>query len=567
MKKDILVAGAEPGHNQTTVTNSAGRIPAAVSVAEVNPNDSKVLPLIIKTDLRSTAPVAPPSTSLTPSLTPSGSASQSPSSTSPATATPTINNPAAPILPSSKPASSPTSSSPTSTSPTASTPVAESKAPPSATPSDLTSGKIQLQDGQKPGGDKPASLEVAKGTPSAVPPGSKPATSEPAPTQTEIVNPQLSSPVGANPTSITLDTSSIPVAKTSAPAPTTPTETPTPTSLSTSLTTSISSIPKPTSSLLIAGGPAPDPQPTPDTIFAVSGTSTAALHGPAGTSSANGASSAAADIDAGQQSSAPRTSVVVGASVGSVAAIALIAVLFWIFRRRHMKKIQSEPTTPTGFGPSAGRYRHEKQSSVDESRIHVPALDLPSRARGSYMGAPRSRSAERPGAGFNEARASMHNRSTSALTGSSVSENPFTDTYAVPKRSPGQPLKGIMKPPPPIPSIPPRSMARYTNNTDIPPVPSLTVPDEYAVTPKRLNLPRDKFHSNPFDLEDNIAARPLPPHRTSSIYPDEDMMGGGGGDSDYEDVIPLDLDKARVARDSPTLPVGGGWTGRVGSAV
>lgn len=576
MKNDILVSGIEPGHNQTTFTNSTGRIPAGVSAAEVNTAETQVIPLIVKTDLRSTTPVAPPTTSLSPS----GSASSLPSSTSPIATTPSaINNPVAPVLPSSKSTSSqtssPTSASPTAASPVAASPVSESKAPPSASPSDLTSGKVQLQDGLKPG-DKPASLEIAKGTPTVVPPGSKLPASEPAPLQqTEIANPTLASPAAASPTALNLDTSSSTLKTPIPPAPSTPAEAPTPTSLFTSITTSAAPAPAPTSSLLIAGGPAPDPQPSPETIFAVSGTSTTALRGPAaspGTSSANGAnsaSSAAIDLGGGNESSGPRTSVVVGASVGSVAAIALIAVLLWIFRRRHMKKLQSEPTTPTGFGPSAGRYRHEKQSSVDESRIHVPSLDLPSRARGSFAGAgaPRSRSAERPGAGFGQARTSMHNRSSSAFSGSNVSENPFTDAYAVPKKAPAQPLRGIMKPPPPIPAIPPRSMARYTN-TDIPPVPSLTVPGEdNAVAPKRLNLPRDKFHSNPFDLEDNLAARPLPHHRTSSIYPDEDAMGGG--DSDYEDMVPLDLDKVRVARDSPTLPMGGGdrWASRVGHAV
>lgn len=302
--------------------------------------------------------------------------------------------------------------------------------------------------------------------------------------------------------------------------------------------------------LLMESGPSPSPGAESSRTFpgAADGLSSNTV---AGSSATIAIGTGRADADTQGTSSMPPTGVIVGASVGGFAAIVLLSVLLWLYRRRLIRHNQNQPLTPIGFGPSDKHFRHEKQASLDSS-IRIPSLDLTKRPIPNS--ATRSRSAGPHGTEVVSSTTRLkHGRSVS------TSDNPFSDVYAVAKGQPHQPgakpLRGIMKPPPPIPAIPPRSLAR----TAVPPPQTIeektsSASNTSSIVSTCFNLQRDKFRSDPFDLEiatSKLLSRPLPNYRASSIY-----IGDGAApecDSDEEDLAHR---RMRPAWDSPTLP---GW--------
>lgn len=222
--------------------------------------------------------------------------------------------------------------------------------------------------------------------------------------------------------------------------------------------------------------------------------------------------------NADKSSSAPPTGVIVGTACGGFAAVAVLIIFIWLYRRRSQRRLQgNEPLTPLN-GPAGGMTQGDG---------------------GAWGQADRGMEEVQPNP----------RRMTMMPPASSSSNNPFSDANAVDK----QPMRGILKAPVfepfnfsletatvgvasttdvAVPPVPPRSRARTVGHrssqsfsTPTPPNRPVSSRHGSSLSLGQFTEKRDKFRSDPFDLELDTSMIPnsLTPQitqhpRASSIY-------------------------------------------------
>ena len=277
------------------------------------------------------------------------------------------------------------------------------------------------------------------------------------------------------------------------------------------------------STLVLASGT--KPIPTGSTLSGPAGQPIAppgtAPGAPGGTQPAGGQETGNPDLklqNADKSSSSPPTGVIVGTAFGGFAAVAVLIIFIWLYRRRSQRRMQgNEPLTPLN-GPAGGMTQGDGGAWGQSDR------------------------------GMEEVQPNPR-RLTLMPPASSSSNNPFSDANAVDK----QPVRGILKAPVfepfdfsletaavgvasttdvAVPPVPPRSRARTAGHrssqsfsTPTPPSRPLSSRHGSSLSLGQFTEKRDKFRSDPFDLEIDTSMIPnsLTPQitqnpRASSIY-------------------------------------------------
>lgn len=282
--------------------------------------------------------------------------------------------------------------------------------------------------------------------------------------------------------------------------------------------------------LVIAGGSTPVPTASsslgfivPPTVPSGSGSQTI-LNVPSGTEASTGGGgeetgNADLKLQPAQKSSSSSTGIIIGSTFGAAAVVALIAIFIWLWRRRaRRRQLGQQPLTPLtpGAGESLSQTPNVGSSGGSGSSKLGGGFSLGGWTRSSL---PRGRAS--PAMRQIQPSAGERGMMPGPAPGSSSGNNPFSDANAIDK----QPLRGILKPSNfmfpvksqavgvaatsdvAVPPVPPRSRARTggahraSQSLNMPPSRPQSSRRASSMSLSQFGERRDKFRSDPFDLE------------------------------------------------------------------